>query len=511
VIGRRIAYASLFCTFLLSQNDDQVNHNALTYLYFMSYDLIISYYIIAAMRPRNQHARDRLDAELRRGVASAAQLAGRLGISIPTVLRILSNRSEQVIRIGTTNKARYALRRPLRGITTSIPVFRIDEEGRGHSNGELDLIQPYGSVFDLRALNWPIDTEHQQGKWDGLPYPIYDMRPQGFLGRQLARSVAHEFAIPEDPKAWSDDDIVNVLTLHGLDTVGNWILGERAYELWTRSLAQPKEPVSEQNVSTHYTDLAAAAMAQGIPGSSAAGEFPKFTAARTLKGARTPQVIVKFSGADRSSTVQRWSDLLVCEHLALSVLSRETKIPSASTRIVQAKGRTFLESERFDRSGAHGRSAVISLASLNECFIGATTSSWPQLVNQLARILPRIPSDEQIKILWWYGRLIANSDMHTGNLSFSLEATPDKVAPLRLAPAYDMLPMYYAPLAGGEVPSRDFVPALPLPTEKSEWLIACGAARKFWQTATGDIRISNAFRAICQTNAQTLDRLVDVV
>jgi len=42
-------------------------------------------------------------------------------------------------------------------------------------------------------------------------------------------------------------------------------------------------------------------------------------------------------------------------------------------------------------------------------------------------------------------RLIANTDMHLGNLTFHVEGT------FRLAPAYDMLPMAYAPLPGGEV------------------------------------------------------------
>lgn len=52
---------------------------------------------------------------------------------------------------------------------------------------------------------------------------------------------------------------------------------------------------------------------------------------------------------------------------------------------------------------------------------------------------------------------IANTDVHTGNLSFRPQAQ------LELAPAYDMLPMLYAPLPNGEVPALTFEPPPPLP------------------------------------------------
>ncbi|MGK7521002.1 HipA domain-containing protein, partial [Salmonella enterica] len=51
---------------------------------------------------------------------------------------------------------------------------------------------------------------------------------------------------------------------------------------------------------------------------------------------------------------------------------------------------------------------------------------------------------QQIEKIWAFGRLIANSDMHAGNLSFYYSD-----APMALAPVYDMLPMAYAPAASG--------------------------------------------------------------
>ena len=102
-------------------------------------------------------------------------------------------------------------------------------------------------------------------------------------------------------------------------------------------------------------------------------------------------------------------------------------------------------------------------------------------------------------------RLIANTDMHLGNLSFHVEHS------LRLAPAYDMLPMAYAPLAGGEVPPRDFAPALPTPPQRSVWLTACAIAIEFWAEAAADSRISDPFRGICRANATRLRDLADKV
>jgi len=93
--------------------------------------------------------------------------------------------------------------------------------------------------------------------------------------------------------------------------------------------------------------------------------------------------------------------------------------------------------------------------------------------------------------------LIANSDMHAGNLSFhpgSGHAGPA----LEFAPAYDMLPMHDAPLAGGEVPPPVSPhPLLPLPSERESWHLAATAAPRFWALAADDPRISPGFRALC--------------
>jgi len=463
------------------------------------------------MRPINQDARDRLDAVLRANApASAADLAKTLGVSVPTLLRMLKEQGLRVVRIGATKSARYALRRPLRGMTNPIPVYRVDEQGRGHNAGALDLIQPEGSVLDLQAMGWPTDQEHRFGRWEGLPYPLYDMQPQGFLGRGFARRHHADLMVPSNPQYCADENIVWALCRLGSDTPGSLSIGNPAYARWLASIANPDIPVSGHALAAHYADLANLAASLGVEGSSAAGEFPKFTASRERVGSSTPQVIVKFSGAEPSSTVRRWADLLVCEHLALVVLEESAGIPAARSRILEASGRTFFEVERFDRHGAFGRSASVTLDVLNVALIGGRERAWPDLVGKLVT-MKLAPADiaESVRVLWWFGKLIGNTDMHLGNLSFRLAHAASSQVGLALTPAYDMLPMLYAPFAGGEIPMSVFSPELPWPREREAWVTACKSALSFWRNAGEDSRISEPFRAICRDNWMKLSELSD--
>ena len=90
--------------------------------------------------------------------------------------------------------------------------------------------------------------------------------------------------------------------------------------------------------------------------------------------------------------------------------------------------------------------------------------------------------------------------MHEGNLSF--------FPGLKLAPVYDMLPMHYAPHRGGEVPPKNYAPALPLPSEATAWRRAATAATSYWERCAIDKRISESFRVICAENAKVLRKVV---
>ncbi|WP_301102687.1 type II toxin-antitoxin system HipA family toxin YjjJ [Propionivibrio sp.] len=435
----------------------------------------------------------------RTGSAELCRLLG--GINRSTLARGVQVLEERVVSRGSSRRSRYALRRELRGSLAALPLYRIDETGQGHEVGQLDLLYPAGSALALREpFLWPLDDNSRDGWFDGLPYPLMDMRPQGFLGRNFAHQHGPDLAVSDNPEAWSESDIAHVLSTMGSDLPGNLILGERAYRrfLDSKLLARGSALLAGQ-LELAYPDLAAAALAQGAGGSSAGGEFPKFTARRYM-GERLVEVIVKFSGADGSLAVQRWADLLVCEHLALETVNQQLGIQAAQSAIRHYAGRTFLEVLRFDRHDNFGRSPVCTLSSINASLLGTAAQPWPrtaQLLHKKGWLSAE--SVAAIERIWWFGRLIGNTDMHEGNLAFRPGLT--------LAPTYDMLPMLYAPLRGGELPTRAYAPELPLPAETPAWRQAAEAARYYWRLCLADPRISPAFQQICAENAQTLDQV----
>ena len=453
------------------------------------------------MQTGRQLTVDRLLRSLARQPARrASDLASEIGVSIPTLHRMLQQLEPQVVTAGKARRARYALRRPLRGGATDYPLYAIDETGTAEQIATLIPVSREGSWM-LLPSHWPVPEEARDGWWAGLPYPFYDMRPQGYMGRQFALQEHQQLAVPSNPEEWTDDDILYALSQRGSDVSGNLIFGQTAYERWLQTKVAAPPLISETTVGTAYTALATKAVNSGIAGSSAAGEFPKFSALRELPEMATPHVLVEFSGADGSSAVRRWADLLICEHLALECIRLIPGIESASSRIVQDSGRTFLELERFDRHGLFGRSPICSLSTLNAALLGASSTDWVMLAGRLNKLELLSPEAlEQISCIWWFGKLIGNTDMHLGNLSFRMGPS------LSLAPIYDMLPMLYAPLAGGEVPVRELgsPPPLPLPPQRPVWLLACEAAIFFWGTAAQDLRISENFREICTTNQQQL-------
>ncbi|MYM80963.1 type II toxin-antitoxin system HipA family toxin YjjJ [Duganella sp. FT50W] len=446
-------------------------------------------------------------------VLSGADLLLQLQKSRPTLsratmMRMVRALGDQVVVRGAARRTSYAARRPLRGSTESLPIYRVDRDGRGEQIATLDPIYPAGCALRYAEpfeWPWPLAPEMRDGWFPGLPYPLDDMRPQGFLGRNFARNYAGLLQVGPDPEKWPEDDILYVLANLGADSAGNYIIGEAAYRRHLETVRQG-HAVSAQ---ASYPPLAAAAMQAGDAGSSAGGEFPKFTAFREHDGERA-HVIVKFSGNDGTPGVQRWSDLLVCEHLALETIMKELRLPAARSRIVRADKRTFLEVERFDRHGEFGRSAVCTWAAIDAALFGMAGENWSRAAaRMLAERHIGVATHSAINRLWHFGRLIANTDMHEGNLAFV--PGEDGQPPLALAPAYDMLPMLYAPARGVELPQREFMPVLPLPAEREDWLAAADAAIAFWRSAGGDERIGAAFRAICKANGKELTRLKALV
>lgn len=446
------------------------------------------------------------------GPLPAGRLADLLGISRPTLSRAVRAADDALIIRGHARRTTYAARRTLRGSRASLPVFEIDPSGQLRDAARLDLVHPHGCAMAyLGPFAWPMDAAMRDGWHEGLPYPLQDMRPQGFLGRNLARHYAPVLQVGDDPSSWSDDDALHVMSLLGDDTPGNLLVGEPACRRWLDRVRRLKthgpDAVDDDALEAAYPTKASFVLLDGLPDSSAGGEFPKFTALRRLRDGSHRHVIVKFSGNDDAPGTRRWSDLLVCEHLAGRVLASHLGIPAADSRIHRHGDRTFLEVDRFDRHGVLGRSPLVSWFTLNATTVGSAGHPWHEAARPLVQKGWMSAQDlALIHRVWLFGRLIANNDMHDGNLSLRPVTRADGSVGFAPAPVYDMLPMAYAPLRGMELPPREYAPMLPMPSELDAWSAAADAAVAFWRAAAGDARITPAFRALCGRNGDRLAR-----
>ncbi|MDR0174481.1 type II toxin-antitoxin system HipA family toxin YjjJ [Enterobacter sichuanensis] len=401
---------------------------------------------------------------LRQGPISVRQLTDIMGISQPTVSRSIKALGDEVVRIGSGPSIHYVLRDAHRGFS-SAPVYRITEEGTVKPLGKLVPVYPDGFVME--------QTDNICLHSDGLPWWLFDMRPQGYLGRAYASRFSSELGLPPNPENWSDTDVIRALLAHGHDAVGNLLIGEQA----RNHFVEMPLPVAVDR-ATAYPSLALAVSAGDVPGSSAGGEQPKFCT-YTERG----HVIVKFTAPDDNPVSERWRDLLLAEHLALRVLGVETAV-------FDFGGQRFLEIPRFDRTGPLGRKGLFSLRALEAEFVGRARETWPVLVNELAKqgcVHPDAVASTAR--LWAFGMLIGNTDMHHGNLSF----ISSHGRPYDLAPAYDMLPMGFAPKSGGALVNT-LRPVTLIDAVAGEiWHEALELAERFYALASDCRRFSASF------------------
>lgn len=363
-------------------------------------------------------------------------------------------------------------------MTNKIPIFQIDECGDCvHVGSVKQLKRGEGySVEVVRGVSSVLLGEQGDGVYDDLPYFLHDLRPQGFIGRQIARQINRQCdEFPADPRYWNSSHIFEYLTVHGDDLGGNFIVGELG------RLYVPKKPVPvSQN---DYCDIADKVVSGEVVGSSAGGEQAKFA---VYNRERATHVIVKFSPKGDGDIATRWRDILITEHHASEAWREFSFALAAETRLVESGDRLFLESTRFDRVGEYGRRPMISLQSIDSEFAGIG-SGWPHVMNSLLEQGFVVKSDvRRVESLWHFGRQINNTDMHLGNLAFSIDGNRFK-----LLPVYDMCCMGFVPLRGGEVPLYTF--KKPLMNEEQGGVVG-DLVDAFWRRVSSDERISLGFR-----------------
>ena len=412
---------------------------------------------------------------LRQGVLPAADLRQRLDVSPATLMRGIREAGPDVIRIGRGRATRYGLRQAWPTLDAArFPLFRVTQTGAVRSEGELLTLAARQTVW------MPAGTVS-----NGLPFELADARPSGFLGRHFGAMHA-DLRLPDRPIDWSDHHILIAMSRRGEDLPGNLIVGDESFARW-----QALDLTA--TTRNDYPALAAATIAGHPPGSSAGGERPKFGV--LVEGRH---LLVKFAARGGSGDVvaRRWCDLLLLEAHALDVVSAHGMV-GANTAIVETPTHYFLESERFDRVGARGRLAVLSLAAVHD----DSADTWARAAAVL-RGAGRLGHEDARRLRWLdaFGALIANTDRHQHNIVFFVDESG-----LRLAPAFDQVSMLYAPAADGQLPSRTL--ALPPTTADTldVWDAARLAAGEFWQRASADGRLSDDLRQSAAANAAGLN------
>ncbi|HKT72044.1 MAG TPA: type II toxin-antitoxin system HipA family toxin YjjJ [Steroidobacteraceae bacterium] len=424
---------------------------------------------------------------LGRGVATSSELQREFEVSQPTLSRALSDLGDRIVRIGKARSTRYGLRRELPQIGSSWPIFSVSTTGSPTLLGRLNALARDQYWFDA------VSTEHS-GVSDGLPYFLQDLWPQGFIGRTVPRRFP-ELGLPERITDWNDAHVLTYLCRRGEDCIGDLIVGDESLQRFLRQFHPARSLLNPNQREREYPKLAAAAIAGTAPGSSAGGEHPKFTTS-LRSGRRIRHVLVKFSPGGADAGARRWADLLVCEHLAIQAL-RRAELTSASTELLDIDGRIFLEADRFDRTGVRGRVGIVSLAPVADHYLGRR-DNWISAAVSLARTGEISAGDEQvIRRVATFGRLIGNTDMHFGNLSFFFSLG----APLSLAPVYDMLPMLYAPLAGDQLPDRTFEAPLPSADTLHIWGEIADLAARYWNDVASHELVSEEFSEMARANA----------
>ncbi len=433
-------------------------------------------------------------------VAGSREVCQRLGISQPTFSRLVRRLGDRVLRVGRARATRYALRRTIDGVPSPIPVIEVRPDGGTRRLVELQPIGTRGFYIESRC------EDADSGFTPDVPWFLSSVYPTGFLGRMAPRRHP-ELGLPPDIQRWTGDHALRFACTVGADLTGALIVGDRAMQRFIERRLAPRPGIENSARRTRYTAIAGDVLRLGPVGSSAAGEQPKFMAIRVRSGPKpalvksvlVKPVLVKFSPPLADAVSQRIADLLVVEHVAHQVLAA-CGHRSASSEILAAGGRVFLEVERFDRTPEGGRLGQVDLMALDAEFVGSEQRSWSESCEMLARA-GVVPPELARTVRWRerFGHLIANTDMHFGNLSFTLSGT--RVT--GLAPCYDMLPMAYMP-RHSEVTPHVFAPPLPRLADEDIARSVHAAATGFWEQVAGHPRVSTGFRGIASANAETL-------
>lgn len=424
---------------------------------------------------------DRVRSHLARGHLSAEALCADMQISQPTLSRTIQNQHDVIMfREPGIRTPKYAATRIIAGIDGGQNVYRIDAEGK---------VRDFGVVWFLAGgYTLFVEENGPTQLYGGLAPWLNSARLSGYVGRSMAAAAPAALMLPKSLRDWSDDHHLTYVFTQAPDLPGDIVFGDWALDQHMAKRASGGTRVSRVD----YSRMATGLIAQSV-GSSAGGEQPKFVCENEEYG----HLIVKFA---QNGT--RSADLLRLECLALSVLG-EHGVESASAQIFTDAGYTFLESQRFDRIGRHGRRGVIPIGVIDDELFGAR-DTWQQFATRCSKV--NILSNDDVHTIHKmaaYSQFIGNTDTHFENLS--LLTNGNQV--IGVAPAYDILPMKYAPIGGGiDPPLTPIEPRLSFVAGNLHaWSDGCAAALDFWMQAKDLPDLKPEFKSVALVNIEIID------
>ena len=136
---------------------------------------------------------------------------------------------------------------------------------------------------------------------DDVPWWLFDQLPQGFAGRVYAKQILKQHPeFSSDLRDWSDPVVLQLLSEYPVDAIGNLLVGDNDLERYQMA----------ENAQYSLADLPQLAeQAKNICQALISGDQPKFCCDIEQHGS----CIVKFAETERQA------DLLIAEHIALSV------------------------------------------------------------------------------------------------------------------------------------------------------------------------------------------------
>ena len=416
-----------------------------------------------------------------RGLASSKELQESTGKSQATVSRLLAELSGRVLVLGQGRARRYGLAKSIRGLPAQQPLYWVDESGRFDKVGTLSLLS--GDVLHVDLAGHTFVTKA------ALPWVLDPLRAQGFLGRLLAQHLSAS-GVESDLERWTLESIL-FAALHVQDAPGAIALGEPADPTPAGKVHVLPDLADDADNMAAALDQLSLNEAKTLPaGSSAGGEQPKLLA----RYADGTHVLVKFTPPRGTAFGERLHDLLHAECLALDTL-RAHGIAAATTKMVSSPTRTYLVSERFDRLGASGRRHLVSVGAAHTGFVADAYQNWTNTCAQLAT-QQQLSKDDASKAeaVWHFGRLIGNTDMHSGNLGLFVDSRTLVRPRFRIAPIYDMLPMRWRPdMMSGAAEYSAFEP-----NTLSLQSAARHMAQVFWRALAESDTVSNGMREVAQ-------------